>query len=52
MQESDPMHDPDYREQFLHPDGSIKESVLKLLQKHNPVGAGVSICSIFVHTIT
>jgi len=35
------MHEPEYREQFLHVDGSVTESVLKLLQKNNPLGAGV-----------
>ena len=42
-QESDPLHDPDYREAFLHVDGSITEKVLMMLQDHNPVSAGVSL---------
>jgi hypothetical protein len=40
-QESDPLHDPDYREAFLHVDGSITEKVLMMLQEHSPVSAGV-----------
>ena len=39
-QTNDPMHDEEYRKQFLHVDGSINEGVLWLLQKNNPVGAG------------
>jgi len=40
-QEGDPIHDAEYRKQFLHVDGTINEGVLILLQKNNPFGAGV-----------
>ena len=42
-QQSDPLHDPDYREAFLHVDGSITEKVLMMLQEHSPVSSGVSL---------
>jgi hypothetical protein len=41
-QKTDPMHEEDYRKEFLHVDGSIQESVLWLLQQNSPFGAGVS----------
>jgi len=40
FQQSDPLHDPDYREAFLHVDGSITEKVLMMLQEHSPVSSG------------
>jgi len=45
LQSADPLHDSQYRQQFLHVDGTITEAMLKLLQENNPMGGGVRVCA-------
>jgi len=40
IHESDPVHDPEFRAAFEHVDGSIKNKVLKALQRSTPVTSG------------
>jgi hypothetical protein len=44
LQSADPLHDSQYRQQFLHVDGTITEAMLRLLQENNPMGGGVRVC--------
>lgn len=38
--EGDPIHDPAFKKEYLHVDGSINEKVLIMLQKYQPAPSG------------
>eukprot|EP00277_Geminigera_cryophila_P010837 CAMPEP_0179452056 /NCGR_PEP_ID=MMETSP0799-20121207/36018_1 /TAXON_ID=46947 /ORGANISM="Geminigera cryophila, Strain CCMP2564" /LENGTH=134 /DNA_ID=CAMNT_0021247749 /DNA_START=27 /DNA_END=431 /DNA_ORIENTATION=+ len=38
--DNDPIRNPEFREEYMHADGSINERVLMMLQKYVPMSAG------------